>query len=89
MGSLKKKVYIRDNRACVWCHKDLLYSEATADHIVPKSKGGTNEASNLQLMCGRCNNRKGDLSMGLFKAKEDPTQVNVTLERLRKKIFGG
>lgn len=32
----------------------------TVDHIVPKSKGGGDELSNLQPMCSRCNTKKGN-----------------------------
>lgn len=33
----------------------------TADHIYPKSKGGPDDLSNLQLMCIKCNQAKKDV----------------------------
>lgn len=32
---------------------------AEVDHIIALAVGGTNDPSNLQILCGRCNSRKG------------------------------
>ncbi|MCX7596799.1 MAG: HNH endonuclease [Fischerella sp.] len=48
---IRSKVLQRDNRKCQVCGKE--YS-GQVHHIIPKSKGGTNDLSNLILLCGRC-----------------------------------
>jgi 5-methylcytosine-specific restriction endonuclease McrA len=52
-----RRVWDRDDWRCVTCgtHKNL-----TVDHIIPVSKGGTDDLDNLQTMCGPCNSRKGN-----------------------------
>lgn len=49
----------RDAGVCQICGRPI-EGHGTIDHIVPKSKGGTNELSNLQLAHERCNQRKGN-----------------------------
>ena len=44
---------------CNYCNKLLTFDEATLDHIYPKKWGGNNRASNMQILCMRCNRIKG------------------------------
>lgn len=55
----KKNVWLRDNGVCQYCSKKVRLFEATIDHVVPKSKGGTNAWDNVTLACSKCNQKKG------------------------------
>jgi 5-methylcytosine-specific restriction endonuclease McrA len=43
---------------CAYCHKEATRWEV--DHILPRSRGGSNRISNLALSCHACNQEKGD-----------------------------
>ena len=47
---------------CKYCGKDLVIQNMVCDHLEPISNGGPSIKSNLQMICARCNTRKGPLT---------------------------
>ena len=46
---------------CSLCGEPIKYfSQSTIDHVVPKSKGGSDNDSNLKIAHDFCNRKKGD-----------------------------
>lgn len=45
---------------CNGCGEHFKPQNLTVDHLIPRSKGGTDHVSNLQLLCGYCNSVKGN-----------------------------
>lgn len=61
------RIYNRDGWACQICGSELSADgigdlQPTLDHIVPRSKGGSHDPSNLRMACRRCNVLRGDLT---------------------------
>jgi 5-methylcytosine-specific restriction endonuclease McrA len=40
---------------CVFCGEEFHTNMLTIDHIIPKSKNGSNNINNLVLACRKCN----------------------------------
>lgn len=57
----KLYIFIRDNKKCFYCGKNLKYRQITLDHFVPLSKGGKDEIFNLVTSCKKCNKLKADI----------------------------
>lgn len=51
-------------RKCAYCKKTNIPLEI--EHIIPKSRGGSNRVSNLTLSCRECNQKKGDMTAKEF-----------------------
>jgi len=49
---------------CAYCNTN---KSNTIDHIIPLSKGGTNDLSNLIPVCINCNSKKRDKTLWEFK----------------------
>jgi len=58
----RKRILKRDRYTCQKCGKNPVENkdcELHIDHIIPVSKGGGSEDSNLQVLCEKCNLKKG------------------------------
>lgn len=68
MGALERKrqkrirefVVNRDGMICCYCDMPLTPETVTMEHIVPDSKRGTFNTTNLTVSCSGCNNRRGN-----------------------------
>jgi hypothetical protein len=53
--NVRNEVWRRDEANCVECGSNY---RLEYDHIIPVSKGGSNTARNIQLLCETCNRKK-------------------------------
>ena len=81
-------------RKCAYCGiKDV---PLEVEHIVPKSKGGSNQVSNLALACNKCNQAKGNQTAAKYghpqvqaqakKPLKDAAAVNASRWALWRKL---
>lgn len=69
-----KQLWDRQKGECHYCGilmtKGVLHNpdRITSDHVIPKSKGGKNDISNLVGACWVCNNARGTLDCEHFSA---------------------
>ncbi len=76
---IKEYLLEKFNRQCVYCDAKNIPLEK--EHIIPRSRGGTNSISNLTLACKCCNRAKGNLSIEEF-LKNKPDK----LAKIRKQM---
>ena len=54
----RKNILLRDNNSCQYCnHRG---SDLSIDHVLPRSRGGTDHWENVTTACLRCNVQKGN-----------------------------
>ena len=68
LGAIALRIRERDCHRCVYCGKTAEQSGAHLhlDHLLPKSRGGLDVASNLVLACRSCNSRRQDQSLAAW-----------------------
>lgn len=66
------------NRQCAYCKKTNIPLQI--EHIIPKSRGGTNRVSNLTIACNNCNQKKGTKTAKEFGYSNIQEKANKSLK---------
>lgn len=88
----RKNIFLRDDFTCQYCGGRFEPKQLTCDHIVPRSKGGKAEWTNIVTSCVRCNLDKGDrlpeeVDMYPMKRPSRPTGFHVLMLNLGVKTL--
>ncbi len=99
---LRSDATINQNFRCIYCRCVMLLGTATAEHAVPRSRGGHTDRKNIKGACGPCNVAKSNGTEAWFRRvlhagelpKNDPAllsayirfRINSRVERAEKKI---
>ena len=65
----KHVLFGRQEGRCGGCKVEFLFRIMEVDHVVPRSRGGSDHPENLQLLCPNCNRIKGDRDMAYLMAR--------------------
>lgn len=66
--SVREYLLEKHKRTCVYCGKQNVRLEI--EHITPRSRGGSDNVSNLTLSCSDCNRKKGTKTLEEFLVKK-------------------
>ncbi len=84
-SSIRRKLRERDGNVCNMCGIFFTKIASTIDHIQPTSRGGTNNISNLQLLCRPCNNyaKRNHTPIGIFLARTGREKMDQATDKAK------
>ena len=73
----RRNIFYRDRNRCQYCGKAFVQRDLNLDHVVPLSRGGRSEWTNVVAAGVPCNGRKGnrfpaEAGMGLIRPPKKP-----------------
>ncbi|MDE2749526.1 MAG: DNA methyltransferase [Chloroflexota bacterium] len=66
----RHRLYGEQEGVCAGCDTHFPFKVMEVDHILPRSKGGSDHYENLQLLCTHCNKSKGSKTMAEWRAAQ-------------------
>jgi uncharacterized protein YdaU (DUF1376 family) len=63
---IRTRIFQRDNYTCIYCKATACALEC--DHVIPVSRGGSNDDDNLATACKPCNRSKGTRTVEEWRA---------------------
>ena len=66
----RHRLYGEQEGVCAGCETHFPFRVMDVDHILPRSRGGTDHPDNLQLLCSGCNRSKGGKTMAEWRATQ-------------------
>jgi len=72
---IRERILIRDSYLCQYCGRDA----NSIDHLIPVSKGGTDDEWNLLSCCISCNSSRGNRMGGFFSTPHKPLTLPLSL----------
>ena len=62
LKEIREEMFRAYGKPCKYCKGPVVINNMVCDHVIPISLGGSSSLTNLQLICNRCNRRKGPLT---------------------------
>jgi len=83
----RQNLYVRDSGRCQYCGVSFEQKELTYDHVIPRSKGGQTEWTNVVTCCTSCNLKKGgrtpeEAGMPLMRKPRVPIWIPLLIRSL-------
>ena len=87
--TVKEYLLEKHNRTCVYCGGVSGDPVLEVEHIVPRSKGGTDSIKNLTLSCKCCNQHKGSDSLEDWSARLGNSKLDTARKAGIKRVITG
>lgn len=82
---LRFEILKRDGFRCRYCGADAVQAVLHVDHVIPSSRGGTDDPQNLITACAACNGGKSDIRLdeSLIAETEPAEELRKQAEDIR------